>query len=78
MKKKAREEGWRWSGCRPISQPSNPVEMVWNHTKYSDLANFLPEDVHALRRAVSSSIQATRSTGAKLIRAFFAHAGLTL
>jgi hypothetical protein len=28
------------------------VEIVWNHTKYADLANFLPEDVAHLERLV--------------------------
>jgi hypothetical protein len=23
----------------------NPVDMVWNHNKYADLANFIPDDV---------------------------------
>jgi transposase len=62
----------------PYAPDLNPVEMVWNHTKYADLANFLPHDVHDLHRAVTSSIGATRSAGAKLIRSFFAHAGLAL
>lgn len=26
----------------------DPVEAVWNHTKYSDLANFIPDDVDDL------------------------------
>jgi len=32
----------------------NPVEMVWNHSKYSDLANFIPEDVDDLHQAVDA------------------------
>lgn len=55
----------------------NPVELIWNHTKYADLANYLPEDVHELKRAVTSSIQAARSQGG-LLRSAFEHAGLTL
>jgi len=34
----------------------NPVEALWSHTKYSDLANFLPEDVHHLENAVLESL----------------------
>lgn len=55
----------------------NPVEMVWNHTKYSDLANFIPEDVDDLRRAVDISLNSTR-TQSHLIRSSFEHAGLEL
>ena len=55
----------------------NPVEMVWNHTKYSDLANFIPEDVDDLHRAVDISLNSTR-TQSHLIRSFFKHAGLKL
>ena len=36
------------------------------------------QDVYDLRRALRSSIEATRSTGAKLIRSFIAYSGLTL
>jgi len=55
----------------------NPVEMVWNHTKYADLANFIPEDVHHLRQAVVASLDNTR-TQSHLIRSAFKHAGLEL
>ena len=34
----------------------NPVEALWSHTKYSDLANFLPADVHHLENAVLESL----------------------
>ena len=37
----------------------DPVEMVWNHTKYADLANFIPDDVHHLYRAVTDSLKGT-------------------
>ena len=55
----------------------NPVEMVWNHTKYADLANFIPEDIHHLEQAVTKSIVETRRVS-KLLQAFFTHAGLKL
>jgi hypothetical protein len=35
----------------------NPVEMVWNHSKYGVLANFIPGDVHDLREAVTASLE---------------------
>jgi transposase len=55
----------------------NPVEMVWNHTKYADLANFIAEDIDHLGHAETIPIEETRQmNGLKL--AFFAHAGLDL
>jgi len=30
----------------------NPVEQCWNHTKCHDLANFIPEDLQHLQKAV--------------------------
>jgi transposase len=55
----------------------NPVEMVWNHTKYADLANFLPEDVHHLHQSVVASVENTR-TQPDLLRSFFKYSGLDL
>lgn len=34
----------------------NPVEAVWNHTKYADLANFIPDDIEHLFDAVGNSL----------------------
>jgi len=55
----------------------NPVEMVWNHSKYGDLANFIPEDVEDLHRAVTASLEDMR-TQTQLIRSFFRYARLEL
>lgn len=38
----------------------NPVEPVWSHTKYADLANFAPDNLVALQGAVLDSLTATR------------------
>lgn len=38
----------------------NPVEMLWNHTKYGDLANYIPENIDSLGLSVTSSIENTR------------------
>jgi putative transposase len=55
----------------------NPVEMVWNHTRYADLANFIPDEIDHLERAVRTSVAETcQANGLK--RAFIAHAGLEL
>jgi hypothetical protein len=55
----------------------NPVEMVWNHTKYADLANFIPVDIHHLEQAVATSIVETCKVS-RLLQAFFAYSGLQL
>jgi transposase len=55
----------------------NPAEQVWTHTKYADLANFIPDDVHQLDRALRRSLR--RSAGKQeLLSSFFKHAGLNL
>lgn len=55
----------------------NPVEQAWNHSKYSDLANFIPDDVDHLRRELHESIRGQRCN-VDLLRSFFKHAGLSL
>ncbi|RMD66972.1 IS630 family transposase [Candidatus Parcubacteria bacterium] len=75
-----REAGAEWLEVvwLPAYAPDlNPVEMVWNHSKYSDLANFLPEDIGHLEEAVNASMNALRQKHG-LKRSFFAYAGLEL
>lgn len=55
----------------------NPVEGVWDRTKYMDLANFIPDDVFHLRRAVRQSLRRSQSQQ-HLLRSFFKHANLRL
>lgn len=55
----------------------NPAEGIWNHAKYADLANFIPEDVDELYDAVTTSIGGIRSNQ-DLICSFFEHAELKL
>jgi len=55
----------------------NPVEAHWSYTKYSDLANFLPNDTHELCRSVCQSIQ-TQRRQRHLLRSFFHAAKLKL
>jgi transposase len=38
----------------------DPVEFVWNHTKYTDLANFAPYDTSHLRQALLDSLDQQR------------------
>ncbi|MEM3484678.1 MAG: transposase [Candidatus Methanomethyliaceae archaeon] len=52
---------WFEVECLPVYAPDlNPVEMVWNHTKYGDLAHFIPEDVEDLHQAITASLSSTR------------------
>jgi transposase len=55
----------------------NPVEAVWSHTKYADLANYAPHDLAALEVAVVGSLTDTRGSRA-LLAACFAAAELEL
>lgn len=55
----------------------NPDEQVWNRAKYTDLANFIPDDVHHLNRALRRSLKRTQ-TQQHLLRSFFKHAKLGL
>jgi transposase len=74
------ETGSRWLAVEwlPAYAPElNPTEQVWNHTKYGDLANYLPADIDALCREVERSIGAKKSSHA-LLRSFFNHADLSL
>jgi transposase len=67
-----------WVEWLPAYAPElNPDEQVWRHTKYADLANFLPADVRDLRHAVRWSLCSTR-TQHDLLRSFFEHAKLKL
>ncbi len=55
----------------------NPVEQVWNHSKYADLANLAPEHIEELDHVVSASISSTQKQ-THLLRSFFQTAGLAL
>jgi len=61
----------------PYAPELNPTEQVWTHTKYGDLANFIPEDVEHLSSEVADSLAATGSDKSLLL-AFFKHAQLDL
>jgi transposase len=39
----------------------NPVEAIWNHTKYSDLANFIPRDSEHLATSITKSLHRQRN-----------------
>jgi transposase len=55
----------------------NPVEQVWNHTKYKELANYLPDHLAALHEAVGFSL-ASQHFQQTLLRSCFGYAKLQL
>ena len=59
----------------PYAPDLNPVERVWSRTKYADLANYIPEDIQVLHRAVRRSLRRTQRQCA-LLGSFFKHAKL--
>jgi transposase len=70
----------RWFTFEPLPSHTpelNPVEQCWNHTKYSDLANFIPKDLDHLQKAVHTSIT-EQGQNQHLLRSFFAYAKLPL
>jgi transposase len=69
-----------WFKFEPLPSYSpklNPVEQCWNYTKYSDLPNFIPDNLDHLYKAVNKSI-AKQSKNQKLLRSFFEYAKLLL
>ena len=55
----------------------NPVEACWSHSKYADLANFVPDDVPHLKRHVRLSLKKHQSNQ-QLKQSFFKTAQLRL
>jgi transposase len=75
---RAKHPGWFSTEWLPAYAPElNPTEQVWDHTKYSDLANFLPEAVAHLGKELESSLCQQRCKP-QLLRSYFQHAKLIL
>jgi len=53
------------------------VEHVWKHTKYDDLANYVPDDLLDLEIECEMSIDQTRQRP-ELLRSFFHAAELEI
>lgn len=68
---------FRFEWLPPYAPDLNPVEHVWNHTKYGDLANYIPDDVHDLDCELDWSLHKTRQCP-RLLRSFFHAAQLEL
>jgi len=61
----------------PYAPDLNPVEHVWNHTKYGHLANYVPDNLADLEVQLACSIHRTRKRP-QLLRSFFHAAELKL
>jgi len=48
----------------------NPVEQIWNYSKYSQLANFIPDDVAHLADTLDASLS-SQGKQQNLLRSFF-------
>jgi len=55
----------------------NPVEPSWGHTKYGDLANFVPTDISELEQSVEQSLH-HKAGNQELLQSFFSYAKLPL
>lgn len=55
----------------------NPQEQCWKHSKYNNLANFIPDDLDELYEAVGDSIERQRRNS-RLLHSYFDHAKLKL
>ena len=71
-----------WKGIEfellPAYAPElNPVEAMWSHAKYSDLANYVPDDVEELDLAVHDSLN-QQARHLSLKRSYFKTAHLRI
>ena len=48
----------------------DPVEFVWTQSKYGDLANWIPEDIHDLRFQLEQVLEEYRHDPARLYSFF--------
>lgn len=61
----------------PYAPDLDPVEDVWNQSKYADLANVVPDDVEDLRRKLIDVLETYRHEPNRLY-SFFSAAGLSI
>jgi transposase len=73
----ARDERFEVEWLPAYAPDLNPVEPAWSHTKYADLANYVPDDVLDLEVEADVSLHEARGDQT-LLRSFFRAAGLTL
>jgi len=55
----------------------NPTEALWSQTKYSDMANFVPNDTLDLEVEVTFDLETTQGDQ-KMLKSFFHAAELSI
>lgn len=70
-----RNSGYDFEWLPSYAPELNPVEFIWGHTKYGDLANFAADDIDHLDDRLSESLE---NTTRDLIASAFRHAGLPI
>jgi transposase len=73
----AGDERFRIEWLPPYAPELNPVEYVWDHTKYCDLANYIPDELLDLKLELDWSMHQTRERP-ELLRSFFHAAELRI
>lgn len=74
------QAGWKGIEFEPLpayAPELNPVEAMWSHAKYADLANYVPDDADDLDAAVRASLN-DQSRNQRLKRSYFKTAQLRL
>jgi transposase len=61
----------------PYAPDLNPVESVWRHAKYADMANLIPDDLDHLEAALTVSLFFQRRNQG-LLHGFFRLSGLPI
>jgi transposase len=61
----------------PYAPDLNPVEAVWRHAKYADMANFIPDDLVHLEAEIIVSLLFQRQDR-ELLHGYFRHAELPI
>lgn len=74
---KSRIKSIEFEWLPPYAPELNPVEPRWSHTKYSQLANFVPDDTPQLKQSVRSALK-RQTSDHPLKRSFFRAARLNL
>ncbi len=74
--------GFSSNGCRRTLRFStrlvvDSLEQLWNHTKYAELANVIPDDPDDLYQLVHFTIESNRHNF-PLLRSFLKYTQLTL
>ena len=76
-KRLASDERFQFEWLPAYAPDLNPAEWLWSHTKYGDLANFVPDDAQGLEIEAGYSLWKTRRKQT-LLRSFFQGAGLKI